>query len=112
MKGEKGDHLKIDKPDNGVGRLIMSFACGFDTSKSPFALIGMPKEGKVADTSTRCHHCIQPIVEPVKPLRCCGNVVYCNEECKQKDIEAHNCTIGDTREGDRRIRRRLNDGND
>ena len=88
MKGEKENHLKNDKPDNGVGRLIMSFACGFDTSKSPFALIGMPKEGKVADTSTRCSNCIRRIVD-AKPLRCCGNVVYCSEECKEKGFEAH-----------------------
>ena len=58
-----------DKADNGVGRLIMRFACGFDDTKSPFALIGMPSEGKVADTSnTRCFNCIQHIADPAKPL--------------------------------------------
>ena len=62
-------------------------AYGFVVTNCPFALIGMQKEGKVADTLTRCHHCIQPIVEPMKPLRWCGNVVYCNEECKDNDIE-------------------------
>ena len=44
---------KRDLPDNGVGRLIMRFAFGFKTTSS-HALIGMPCEGKVGDTLTRC----------------------------------------------------------
>jgi ankyrin repeat protein len=72
---------------NGVGRIIMSFACGFNSSKSPFALIGMPCEGKVADNRTRCYNCIQPIA--TKPFVCCGNVVYCSTNCHKLNWRNH-----------------------
>ena len=35
-------------------------ACGFDDTNSPFALIGTPSKGKVADTRVRCSNCIKP----------------------------------------------------
>jgi hypothetical protein len=53
-----GDNkLDSSKPDNGIARLIMSFAFGFDDSKSSFALIGMPECGKVPETRSRCSSC-------------------------------------------------------
>ena len=74
---------------NGIGKLIVSFACGFNDSKSPFALQNMPREGKVADNRTRCFNCTQPIVDPTKPLRCCGKVVYCSANCNKLNWRIH-----------------------
>jgi hypothetical protein len=46
---DKNKADESDSPDNGVGRLIMSFAFGFDDSKG--ALIGMPEYGKLPASS-------------------------------------------------------------
>jgi ankyrin repeat protein len=76
-----------DTPDNGIGRLIMSFYGGFDESraKSPFALIGMPEYGKLADTVARCSNCRAEGVVGKKWLRCCGKVTYCSKVCQLAD---------------------------
>ncbi len=80
-----GTNEKKKKNVNGIGRLIMQFYGGFDSSggNNPHALIGMPREGKEAEVVKRCSNCIQ--VMGKKILRCCGNVTYCSKECQKKD---------------------------
>jgi hypothetical protein len=83
-----GDNkIDEDKPDNGIGRLIMSFAFGFDDSKSPFALIGMPEDGRVPDKLTRCSCCIQPKEKGM--LRCCTSTRYCSAACQKAHFKKH-----------------------
>jgi hypothetical protein len=76
-----------DQPDNGIARLIMSFAFGFNDSKSPFALIGMPECGKVPDTLTRCSCCVQHIKKGM--LQCCSHARYCSIACQKAHIKEH-----------------------
>jgi ankyrin repeat protein len=75
------------RPDNGIARLITQYYGGFDESraKSPFALIGMPKHGKLPDTAARCSACRAQAVTGKKWLRCCGKVGYCSKECQVVD---------------------------
>jgi hypothetical protein len=84
-------HCWIDvaggKPDNGIGRLIMSFAFGFDDSKSPHALIGMPEYGKTPLNTTRCSSCSQ--LKEKGMLRCCGYTRYCSKVCQRADYKKH-----------------------
>jgi hypothetical protein len=84
-----GDDNKLDslKPDNGIGRLIMSFAFGFNASKSPFALIGMPEYGKIPDTLTRCSCCVQPIKKGL--VQCCRIARYCSTVCQKAHSKEH-----------------------
>jgi hypothetical protein len=84
-----GGDNKIDEdtPDNGIARLIMSYAFGFNDSKSPFALIGMPKYGKVPDTLTRCSLCIQPKKKGM--LQCCTTTRYCSVTCQKAHRKSH-----------------------
>jgi hypothetical protein len=83
------DKRKIDedKPDNGIARLVMSFAFGFNDSKSPFALIGMPEYGKLPDNANRCSCCIQSIKKGM--LRCCASTRYCNVACQKAHRKKH-----------------------
>jgi hypothetical protein len=62
-----------DKPDNGIARLVMSFAFGFNDSKSraSFALIGMPACGKVPETRARCSKCNQHSKKEL--MQCCND---------------------------------------
>jgi hypothetical protein len=83
-----GDNkIDVDKPDNGIARLIMSFAFGFNDSKSPFALIGMPECGKVPETRTRCSWCIQPKEKGM--LQCCTGTRYCSVACQKAHFKKH-----------------------
>jgi hypothetical protein len=84
-----GDDNKLDssKPDNGIARLIMSFAFGFDDSKSSFALIGMPEYGKVAETRTRCSSCDQHSKQEL--LQCCTSTRYCSVACQKANFKKH-----------------------
>ena len=78
---------------NGVGRLILEFSGGFTTRGNHHALIGLPKEGKQAETAVCCSNCIQVINGTANPLRCCGCVRYCGDKCQKKDWKKHktNC---------------------
>jgi ankyrin repeat protein len=84
-----GSDNKIDedKPDNGIARLIMSFAFGFDDSKSSFALIGMPEYGKVPETRIRCRKCRQHSKKEL--LQCCTDTHYCSKACKKAHRKSH-----------------------
>jgi hypothetical protein len=84
-----GDDNKFgsSKPDNGIARLIMSFAFGFDDSKSSFALIGMPECGKVPETRTRCSSCDQHSNNEL--LQCCTSTRYCNAACQKAHFKKH-----------------------
>jgi hypothetical protein len=73
---------------NGIARLITEFYGGFDESKSPHALIGVPSYGNVADTVARCSWCIQ---QPIKNglLKCCGSTRYCSKPCQKAHFQSH-----------------------
>jgi hypothetical protein len=76
-----------DKPDNGIARLIMSFAAGFNESKSSFALIGMPECGKVPETRAICVACEQHSVKEL--LQCCNTTRYCSTACQKAHFKKH-----------------------
>jgi hypothetical protein len=76
-----------DKPDNGIARLIMSFAFGFNDSKSSFALIGMPECGKVPETHARCSSCDQHSEKEL--LQCCTSTRYCSAACQKAHFKKH-----------------------
>jgi hypothetical protein len=85
--GGSDNKIDEDKPDNGIARLIMSFAFGFNVSKSSFALIGMPECGKVAETLTRCSNCDQHSTKEL--LRCCTSTRYCSAACQKAHFKKH-----------------------
>jgi ankyrin repeat protein len=81
-----------DTIGNGIGRLIMQYYGGFNASKSPFALRGKPKYGKLPDNAARCSGCLE--VKESKVLQCCascGVVRYCGRECQKADWKRHKC---------------------
>jgi hypothetical protein len=83
-----GDNkIAEDKPDNGIARLIMSFAFGFNDSKSNLALIGMPEYGKVAETRTRCSSCDKHGKKEM--LQCCSTTRYCTTACQKAHYKKH-----------------------
>jgi ankyrin repeat protein len=75
------------EPDNGIARLIMSFAFGFNDSKSSFALIGMPKEGKIPETRARCSYCEEHSKKEM--LQCCTSTRYCSVACQRAHFKKH-----------------------
>jgi hypothetical protein len=86
------NNMDNDKPDNGVGRLIMSFASGFNDSKSPFALIGMPAFGKGDLSLPSCSYCHKEYCEASGGgvELCCENVYHCRDgNCKKLHLPSH-----------------------
>ena len=81
-------HVDGGSFDNGIARLITEYYGGYDASKSPHALIGMPEFGKVSDTKERCSHCIQQCKSGVRFLKCCGRVGYCSKACQKADFKS------------------------
>jgi hypothetical protein len=79
------------EPDNGIGRLIMSFAFGFDNSKTSHALLGMPEYGKAPDKVIRCIKCFKHKDKGM--LRCCPKISYCSAACQKVHFKKHkkNC---------------------
>jgi hypothetical protein len=87
VAGSDKRKIDTDKPDNGISRLIMSFYGGFDASKSPFALLGMPEQGKLPDALTRCSWCIQGKEKGM--LQCCSQTRYCGRVCQIAHRKKH-----------------------
>jgi ankyrin repeat protein len=89
-----GGGNKDDKPDNGVGRLIMQFYGGFNEGKaeSPIKLIGMPAFGKNDHSLPSCSYCHKEYCEASGGgvELCCENVYYCRDgNCKKFHLPSH-----------------------
>jgi hypothetical protein len=79
-----------DQPDNGVGRLIMSFASGFDDSSGK--MIGMPAFGKEHHSLPGCSCCGKVYSEAGGGgvELCCDSVYYCHDgNCKKLHLPLH-----------------------
>jgi ankyrin repeat protein len=94
--GGKYESETSDTLGNGIGRLIMQFYGGFDTSKNHFALRGKPEYGKLPDNAARCSNCIEKMeCKALNFCASCGVVRYCSKVCQKADWKRHkrNCKI-------------------
>ena len=84
-------HVDAGSFDNGISRLITQYYGGFESSKSPHALIGKTEFGKKWDGSTRCSNCIKVCKvndDGRNYLKCCGRVGYCSKDCQKADFKS------------------------
>jgi hypothetical protein len=81
-----GDNkIDEDKPDNGIARLILSFAAGINVERDG-PLIGMPEFGKNNPTLPKCSSCKSCYADALAGMiHCCGAVYYCRGTLCQKN---------------------------